>query len=587
MASLFAAFCQAGVPLGADLLIGQGPASTGAVRWQDPDRIVALGSSEPSSSLLSDGDLTITAPGRRTGGPSGAEAILEAYRRAGAFALATLQGEHPFALWDARSRVLLVACDAVGLQAPAYAWNGRTFLLGPSALGLLGHCEEPPAWDEVYIAHALSGMWCQRGRETAFRGVHRMIGSEIIRVSAKGLERVTRDGLAFHESGGPKSLEEVVHLLGERLDRAVAARANDTGACIALSGGLDSCVVATAMARAKPDFDAFSVVPPEGSGIADGVAAALGPVFPRMRCHRVSMRMPPETLREALPLSDDPICAGSAFQAGRFALARAARDLGFECILDGEGGDEIFDQVWWPGDLIRELALGTVLRTIRSGRPGKLMVRDYLAAGYGPAANLLFGRAKERLRARRPWLRAAFWESAAFDAACDEVRAFGALRSARERLPDVLAAHGRYKRAQDQMRRSIGIDSASPLLDRSIVDLVGSLRTRTATDPLHAKVLLRRLAARRVPAAIAWRPKSEPLHEWLVERYLADDSNVARAIEIIGSSPLLSEMVDRGALVDAIRIARAASPRAALAHSLIELFALAEWMTAVPARYFS
>jgi hypothetical protein len=99
-------------------------------------------------------------------------------------------------------------------------------------------------------------------------------------------------------------------------------------------------------------------------------------------------------------------------------------------------------------------------------------------------------------------------------------------------------------------------------------------------DPRHRKALLRHVAARRVPLAVAWRAKAEPLSEWLVQRYVAADANVRRAADLVNQSEVLREIVDAQALAPAAREARRADRRT-LASSLVEALLLVEWVTAV------
>ena len=61
----------------------------------------------------------------------------------------------------------------------------------------------------------------------------------------------------------------------------------------------------------------------------------------------------------------------------------------------------------------------------------------------------------------------------------------------------------------------------------------GRLCADVATEPGHAKALLRRLAAERgIPGSIAWRPKTERLNDWLIARWISQDAHVARAISV-------------------------------------------------------
>jgi hypothetical protein len=118
------------------------------------------------------------------------------------------------------------------------------------------------------------------------------------------------------------------------------------------------------------------------------------------------------------------------------------------------------------------------------------------------------------------------------------------------------------------------------LLSQEVVELVGSLMASAAVDVRQGKVLLRRLAARRLPACVAWRPKREPLSEWLVGRWIAQSETVASLIERIRVSSLLSEFVDPrvvAAVADQIR--KGVGPPRWLASAVVELGAVVEWVT--------
>ncbi len=456
--------------------------------WQDsgvPVRLGTLGTKGSlSPSLREADDLVVAAVGRINGEESCAGAILGAYREAGVAGLAVLPGEYAYALWDRRERALLVGCDAVGLRSPAYTWSGRTFFLSSRAVALLPCLGARPAFDSTYLAHALSGLWSRPASATAFAGIHRMKGGDTIRVSERGLERVAGGSLTFR-SPRLNDAKSALRELGEALDQAVANTAQDEPRCVALSGGVDSSVVATVLAKRQPELDAFSLVAPNGfPGDATGLRPLVA-AFPGMRHRCVVLTRddldPPDTGL----ISDDPICAGPVLQAGRVVLLRSVRGAGFRRMFDGEGGDELFDIAWRPGDLIREGAVGRVLSALRSRTASKRLLRDFIAGAHGPAATLLLDRMKERARARRPWLRPWFWNGPSFTSAWDETIAHGRMRRARERMPEILGAHSRYWRTQELARITVGVVGSSPLLDRRIVELVGSVHARIALDLRH------------------------------------------------------------------------------------------------------
>ena len=554
--------------------------------WHDAEVGVRLGVAGPDGTLRAapSPSLVAVGAGLLDGAKDVAAGALAAYRCAGPAGLAGLRGQYSFTLWDAAMRVLLVGSDAVGLQAPAYMWDGTTFLLSTRAMALVRAQAATPAWDPVYVAHAFGGLWARTSSASAFRAIRRTVGGEILEVSKHGLRRLPGNRLSF-EDARALGVEGAVDELGDRLDRVVASRARDRRTCVALSGGIDSCVVASALARTNPDLDAFSLVAPGESRVENEAVASVVRAFPGMRHHRVEVSGAAGEWSGSLPLFDDPICAGPVLQPGRMALLRGIREAGFERVLDGEGGDELFDMVWWPRDLVRDLAWAPILGALRSRGPRSRMTGDIAASGaLGYASARWERRRREGLRARRPWLRETFWASPSLAEAWEETRAYQKLPTVAERLTEVLGAHGQYHRAQSLARLCVGVEGSSPLVDRTVIELVGSLRADVVMDSRHGKALLRRLAARRVPAAVAWRPKAEPLSDWLIKRYLSAEPNVRRAADLIDQSAMLRELVDVGAAMAAVDRALAEQHRV-LSTALVELFLLVEWFAAVEKRY--
>ena len=522
--------------------------------------------------------------GRVEGEADPSVAVLAAYGRQGTKSLADLRGKFAYAIWDPRTRSLFVGCDAVGLLAPAYRWNGRSFLLSTRALALLSSRTVPQAWNHVYLAHALMGAWSHTAEATAFDGVQRMVGGEILRVTDRGPERITGERLVF-SFPYPGDRKAVARVLGESIDRAVSRSPKRRASCVALSGGLDSCVVATALAKGQPAFDAFSLVAPPGSpGDILGLSAVVA-AFPEIRHHTIQLTGDPGDLLASMPLADDPVYTGPVLQPGRMALLHAMRDVGFRHVFDGEGGDEVFDIVWGPADPLREGSIGAAIVALASHASRRRVIRDLVFGSRGPASDFFLQRLKQRVRAQRPWLRATFWESSAFTAAWSELAALGRLVSARARLPEILGAYGRYWRVQELAREAIGVEASSQFLDCEVVEFVGSVRASIAVDPLHRKVLLRRLAAQRVSTATAYRPKNEPLSDWLIARWVSHDDNVTRTVSRIKKSSLLGEFVDARLVFAAVDQARRIPGPNWLASSLVELGALVEWVTKVEERF--
>jgi asparagine synthase (glutamine-hydrolysing) len=560
--------------------------------YDAPGMSARLAAAGVGSSVATEGDLPSS---RREGGLAAvgdgfledmrgvAEGAIEAYRHTGAAGLYGLRGVYSFVLWDSRQRSMYVGCDVIGLRAPAYCWDGRTFLVSSRALALLRYTRRP--WNDGYLAHVLAGTWAIPADATPFHGIRRMRGGELLRVSVEGLEPLRQAQLRFDEVRR-RDRDDAAIELGARLDRAVRREAAVSPACVAISGGLDSSTVGATLAVTQPEFSAFSLVAPEGTSGLDSAVERFAAAFPRVRVNRVAVT-PGDPGAPPL-LVDDPIAGAPAMQPARASLFRACAERGFLRVLDGEGGDELFALAWWSRDLVREWAFAPIAARLLTPPSRARLVAEVAML---PATRTLFrARASlmaRRLRDERPWLRAKFWASPSFEEARAATVDYRALGSARDRLSRILASHARYSRAQEMFRLANGIAGASPLLDRDVVELVGSLDASVVLDHDHDKSLLRRAAERRLPASIAWSRKAEPLHDWLVQGFIADSGRVRRCVDLVRASPVLSDWVDAKALLAAVAKARAAPRDGAFAPWLVALLTLAEWVGAVEQRYLA
>ena len=109
-----------------------------------------------------------------------ARALAEDYERRGPSAFAEVEGELSFILWDRRRATLFVACDAVGVRAPAYFWDGHTLVVATRAVALLRHPAVPRSLDPTYASAVLSGLWTQPRGTTAFSRVQRLQGGQAL-----------------------------------------------------------------------------------------------------------------------------------------------------------------------------------------------------------------------------------------------------------------------------------------------------------------------------------------------------------------------------------------------------------------------
>ena len=244
----------------------------------------------------------------RAAGASDAEVALALYTRYGRTFAAHLQGVFACAVRDGDD--LLLARDSVGVR-PLYHGTTTT--------------------GDVVFASELK----------ALVGV-----SEDVTDLPPSTTWSAREGLAGYVPSYPPvtmgaSFEDVTAQVRQALLTAVARRLDDgaVGACL-LSGGLDSSIIAAAAKHLGADLPLITV---GMDGAPDLANAKLMADFLRMEHHVLHYDV--EQVRQAVPRavwvleSFDEDCVSGAI-ANLFASSKAREFT--QCILSGEGGDELF-----------------------------------------------------------------------------------------------------------------------------------------------------------------------------------------------------------------------------------------------------
>jgi len=252
-------------------------------------------------------------------GPLAAERlILELYRQAGPDMLAQLK-DSIFALAISDGEDFFAARDLLGIKTLFYAWEGQTLYLSSelkSLVGLAGEIREFPA------GHYLD----RRGRLVRF--------AELPQQPPPA------------PAGDIETMAARVRSLVERSFSQRVDFAHPT-ACL-LSGGLDSSIIAVLASwalreKAGPGarLPTFAVGLDQSRDLASArlVAEQIG-------AEHHELRVDLDDILEVLPEviyhleSFDPSLVRSA--AANFLISGQARRQGFQVLLSGEGGDELF-----------------------------------------------------------------------------------------------------------------------------------------------------------------------------------------------------------------------------------------------------
>ena len=281
----------------------------------------------------------LEAAGHRFYTSTDTEVIVHAYERWGTTAIARLRGMFGLAIWDLRSKSLLVARDRIGIKPLYYAEaNGRLYF-GSELKSLLEAPELPRDLDLDALDHYLSFLYTPRDR-SIFTSVRKLPPGHLL-TWQNGKVRVERYyQLPAGETYSGSEADAVGDLRAVLCDAVRSHLISDVPLGAFLSGGIDSSLVVglmtqTSGARVKtfsigfdePAFDELEharrvarhfgtdhhefVVKPDGVGILDALISHF----------------------------DEPFADSSAIPT--WYVSEMARKH-VTVVLSGDGGDELF-----------------------------------------------------------------------------------------------------------------------------------------------------------------------------------------------------------------------------------------------------
>jgi asparagine synthase (glutamine-hydrolysing) len=498
--------------------------------------------------------------GHRFATHSDTEVIAHLYEELGAGCVERLSGMFALAVADRRERRLLLARDRVGKKPLYYTDDGARLGFASEAKALLAGGLAEPGIDPEALA-----LYLELGYVPApwsiLPGVRKLPAGHLALCDERGLRIERYWDLAFappeEMESDPREDERRVDELEAVLGEAVRDRLeSDVPLGAFLSGGIDSGLVVSLMSEAldRPVLThtvGFADRATDEREDAAAVARAL-------HADHWEAEVAPE-LVDLLPRIawhfDEPFADPSAVPT--WYVARATRER-VTVALSGDGGDELFAgyasrygvhlleeraRRFLPAALRRTAFPPLARRWPRSPalpRPLRLAtILDNLAVdadrAYWNDRRLIPRRLSERLfgENRRPF------------------EPFAALTTHLARAPEGdplarslyldfktwLADDGLVK--VDRMSMAHGLEVRCPLLDHRVVELAAKTPSRLKLGCGGSKILLKKLAARRLPAEILARPKrgfAPPVERWLREdlRDLAHDLLLARDSLVAG-----------------------------------------------------
>ena len=477
------------------------------------------------------------------------ETIVHGYEQWGADAIARLRGMFGLAIWDARSRSLLLARDRVGIKPLHYAQAGDRLYFGSEIKSILCGPGVPRDIDLDALDHYLSFLYTPADR-SVFQAVQKLPPGHILTWHG-GRVRIDRYWNLPVDDSFAGSEEEAVPALREVLTDAVRSHLeSDVPLGAFLSGGVDSSLVVGLMAETSgATVKTFSIGFDEPAFDELEHARRVAGHFGTDHHEFVVKPDGVAILDDLIEHFDEPFADSSAIPM--WYVSRLAREH-VTVVLSGDGGDELFGGYdryvphprvrafdrYVPAALRRVAAVtaGTLphgmrgrnfLRHVGRDQEGRyldairffaqdekpaLLSADLRRALHGPDPETRLARHFERYR-HLPWPS----QMMRFDA--------------HTYLPEDILTK------VDRMSMAHSIESRVPLLDNEVVQFAFNLPAAFKIKADRRKHILKEVAATLVPRDILDRPKQGfgvPLGIWFrgrLKELFADTLLAPRTLE--------------------------------------------------------
>ena len=439
---------------------------------------------------------------------SDCEVPLHLYKKIGLQFAEKLRGMYAIAIHDPTKQRLILTRDPFGIKQLYYTEGpfGFAFASEPKAFIQAGMIK-PKIRQEA--AEELMQLQFITGRETIISKIFRVLPGETLVVEAGKI--VNRIFLPALPSGGPKKIDQVLAL--EKLEEALldstsVHQRSDVPYGMFLSGGIDSSIILTLMARLNEQaVRAFTV------GFSDTDAADERPhaaaVAKALGAEHIQIDFTENDFWTTAPkvawAMDDPVADYAELPTYKLA-AVAGEEL--KVILCGEGGDELF---------------GGYGRYRSAMRPRWQFRRAMRSRGALEGMNVLRNKSNT-------W-RQGFAASETLASSTDRSSLqISQATDCIDWLPHDLLIK------LDRCLMAHGVEGRTPMLDPSVVDVAFRLPDRLKIQGKHGKWILRKWLQDILPIARPFDRKrgfTVPVGEWIVRKGKKLGPLVARQSGII------------------------------------------------------
>ena len=447
------------------------------------------------------------------------EVILAGYVLEGVSFFEKLNGIFAFAIWDGRTRELVLVRDRMGVK-PLYVWrNAHTVAVASEAKSLLEH---PAVGNEINIDAVPEYLAFRQiaGRATMLRDIETLAPGEIVVYSRSGERRQQYWDLPEPARSPDRNEARLVAELDELMADAVRLQLmSDVPLGTFNSGGVDSSLVTSYVASQRQGELNTFCVGLEDEALDERPYAKL--VADQYQTRHRNLVVGPREFADCLPAVnwhlDEP--ANHPNTVAMYLLSRWTKEVA-TVVLTGEGCDEFF--AGYPRYRAAQL-----LQRLGPVRPAVRLLAHLLPT---PRTS----RYEKLLGALRSTPHRAIREISRYvpDSELDELLAVpirtyteardAPLNASGDLVAQVLEQDQRnyiqsiFNRL-DKASMAFGVEARVPLLDHRIIEFAARVPTTLKLHGSETKYLVKKLAERRLPEPVVYRKKSGlamPLATW-------------------------------------------------------------------------
>lgn len=268
------------------------------------------------------------------------EVIVHAYEAWGEDCISRFRGMFAFAIWDEKSKIILLARDRLGIKPLFYYWDGKVFIFSSEIKGILTYPHINRAIDTTALFDYFTYLYIPPPK-TIYTHIRKIREGHILKYENEVLKEHKYWDINFAEK---KKLTEsqAEELLLDKLKEAVKSHmVSDVPIGVLLSGGFDSSTI-TSLASAYSNEKlytctvGFDVAEHSETGYARIIAESFGTEHYESRVGIESLE---ESLSHVVWMYDEPYADSSAIPTRE--VCRIARQH-VKVALSGDGGDEVF-----------------------------------------------------------------------------------------------------------------------------------------------------------------------------------------------------------------------------------------------------